>query len=192
MTEFPLVLTLDTTGMPQRWINYQDSCYYYSKDLVAWSLGQVEFTLHGGTCVKTGQQSTLTMSTIIAIRGKFNKQGKRVTRVPLNNRALFRRDRNLCGYCGARDSYTILTRDHVIPLSQGGLNVWTNVVTSCSRCNKKKDARSPEQAGMKLLYVPYEPNRSEYLILMNKRILFDQMEYLLKNVPSSSRMHQTN
>jgi hypothetical protein len=32
---------------------------------------------------------------------------------------------------------------------------------------------------MKLLAVPYTPNLAEYLILSNRRILADQMEFLL-------------
>jgi len=41
---------------------------------------------------------------------------------------------------------------------------------------------------MKLLYVPYAPNRAEYLILMNRNILADQMEFLLKQVKPISRL----
>jgi len=42
---------------------------------------------------------------------------------------------------------------------------------------------------MPLLYVPYVPNRHEHFILRNRRILSDQMEYLLAGVPRSSRLH---
>ena len=31
---------------------------------------------------------------------------------------------------------------------------------------------------MELLYAPYVPNKAEYLILTNRRILADQMEFL--------------
>jgi len=48
-----------------------------------------------------------------------------------------------------------------------------------SACNHKKADRTPEEAGMKLLAVPYTPNLAEYLILSNRRILADQMEFLL-------------
>lgn len=56
----------------------------------------------------------------------------------VTNTFLFARDHYRCQYCGRvsavlkpRES---LTRDHVIPLSRGGDNAWTNVVTACSSC----------------------------------------------------------
>ena len=36
----------------------------------------------------------------------------------------------------------------------------------------------------------YVPNRAEYLILTNRRILADQMEFLAQHVPAQSRLHQ--
>lgn len=38
-------------------------------------------------------------------------------------------------------------------------------------------------------YVPYVPNRYEAFILRNRKILADQMEFLLQGVPKNSRMH---
>jgi hypothetical protein len=64
-----------------------------------------------------------------------------------------------------------------------------NSVTACRPCNTRKGNRAPEQANMPLLYVPYVPNRHEHFILRNRRILADQMEYLLAGVPRSSRLH---
>ena len=66
----------------------------------------------------------------------------------------------------------------MVPLSQGGRNHWSNVVTACKRCNAHKGGRTPEQAKMPLLAVPYIPNIAEYLVLRNRRILMDQMAFL--------------
>jgi hypothetical protein len=107
----------------------------------------------------------------------------------LTNSMLFARDRQLCGYCGKRYLLRDLSRDHVVPVSRGGRDTWTNTVTACRSCNTRKGGRSPEQAHMPLLYVPYLPNRHEHFILRNRRILADQMEYLLAGVPRSSRLH---
>jgi 5-methylcytosine-specific restriction endonuclease McrA len=71
-----------------------------------------------------------------------------------------------------------LTRDHIIPRCQGGSDSWTNVVTACRSCNQKKDGRTPEEAGITLIAVPYIPNYAEWLVLKNRRILEDQMEFL--------------
>lgn len=189
MLDLPLVLALDVTGQPHRWINYEQSAYYYAKEAVVWSMSPIEFTLRGGTNAKTGMQSTLTINTIIAVRGHGHGKLKHDYVPPLTNKALFRRDLNLCAYCGDEFKSADLTRDHVAPKAQGGVNRWTNVVTACASCNKRKDDRTPEEAGMQLLYVPYEPNRAEWLILENKKILADQMQFLLKQVPKHSRLH---
>ena len=91
-------------------------------------------------------------------------------------------------YCGLHFRASELTRDHITPISRGGRDVWTNVVTACRRCNNHKGGRTPEAAHMPLLYTPYVPNRYEHLILQNRRILQDQSEYLLAKVPRHSRL----
>jgi 5-methylcytosine-specific restriction endonuclease McrA len=63
-----------------------------------------------------------------------------------------------------------------------------NVVTACRPCNHRKSSRTPEQAHMPLLYTPYVPSLWEDFILRNRRILADQMEFLMAHVPSSSRL----
>jgi 5-methylcytosine-specific restriction endonuclease McrA len=63
-----------------------------------------------------------------------------------------------------------------------------NVVTACSKCNQKKDDKTLLEAGLQLLYVPYVPTRAEYLILENRNILADQMDFLLSFVPDNSRI----
>ena len=188
--ELPLVLQLDVAGNPQQWITYEDSAYHYAKGNVAWSMGEVDFDLRGGTCAATGLRSVLTINTIIAIKGHPNaKAMQHYNRVPLTNKTLFRRDHNLCAYCGNVFSTSHLTRDHVVPVSKGGENRWMNVVTSCAPCNKHKDDNLLENIGMELLYVPYVPNRAEWLLLQNRKVLADQMEFLMKRVPKASRLH---
>ena len=60
----------------------------------------------------------------------------------------------------------------------GGIDVWTNVVTSCRRCNNRKADRFLEQANMELLAIPFVPNQYEFLYLSNHNVLADQMEFL--------------
>jgi hypothetical protein len=47
---------------------------------------------------------------------------------------------------------------------------------------------SPERAGMMMLYVPYVPSLYEGLILRNRRILADQMDFLVSLLPEDSRL----
>lgn len=187
MREHPLILQLDMAGNPCRWMTYEDAAYYKAKDLIAWTIGDSDFTIYGGNNRLTGEQSSMDLNTIIAVKGEMGDKG--VFRVPtLTNRALFRRDQHVCAYCGGLFTPDELTRDHVHPTSRGGKDIWQNVVTSCGGCNKFKDDRTPEEAGLKLLYVPYAPNRAEYLILMNRTILADQMDFLLARVTKNSRL----
>ncbi len=83
-------------------------------------------------------------------------------------------------YCGVRHGPSGLTRDHVIPCAQGGRGIWSNVCTSCPRCNRLKRDQTPEQAGMRLLAVPYEPDPARYLLLQrsNRKITADQQARL--------------
>ena len=188
MSAYPLILTLDSNGAPHRWISWQHACFYYAKDLVAWSIGEHRFTIHGGCNRITGQRSTIETNSIIAIKGRA-LCGRHFNQVPpLDNRELFHRDRHVCAYCGDSMPSMRLTRDHVRPVSRGGADVWMNVVTACRACNQRKSGRTPEQAGMQLLYAPYVPNKAEYLILCNRNILADQMDFLSRHVPSQSRV----
>jgi 5-methylcytosine-specific restriction endonuclease McrA len=83
-------------------------------------------------------------------------------KVHLTKRTLFARDSGLCAYCLSPAENI----DHVIPKSRpGGTHVWTNVVAACQRCNVKKGARTPEEAGMKLRKQPTEPRGQEAFIL---------------------------
>jgi 5-methylcytosine-specific restriction endonuclease McrA len=88
----------------------------------------------------------------------------RVFRRRVTNTFLFARD-GRCGYClrtadqlRPREAFT---RDHIVPRSKGGADVWTNVVTACSSCNNRKGDRSLAEAarlGMRLQLVPTEPH----------------------------------
>ncbi|MBI3918001.1 MAG: HNH endonuclease [Betaproteobacteria bacterium] len=176
-------------GVPHRWISWQHACYYYAKDQVAWSLGERAFTVHGGLNRVTGERSRISAASIIAIKGKAMAMKSFGQVPPLNNRELFHRDRQMCAYCGGMFTTSRLTRDHINPFSRGGKDTWMNVVTACRSCNEKKSDRTPETARMELIYLPYVPNRAEYLILTNRRILADQMEFLAQHVPAQSRLH---
>jgi len=74
-------------------------------------------------------------------------------------------------------------------LSRGGRDVWQNVVTSCKRCNHHKGNRTPEEANMQLIAVPFVPTHAEYIYLSGRRILADQMEFLLAHFPRNSPLH---
>ena len=80
----------------------------------------------------------------------------------VTNTFLFARDGYRCQYChrGQHDlkPRECLTRDHLVPISRGGGNEWTNVVTACSTCNTRKGNSMPHEIGMFPLMPPMEPH----------------------------------
>lgn len=176
----PSILRLDVSGFPVGWIPWQEAVCLYVKDLVAWETGDHHFHIQGGYSRLSGERSSIKINSIIAVRNSRFYHGPHKHIPHLTNRELFRRDRNMCMYCGNTFSDGDLTRDHVIPRSQGGVDRWTNVVAACRRCNTHKGGRTPEQAVTPLLAIPFVPNNAEYLALKNRRILGDQMEFLKK------------
>lgn len=185
----PSILVLDSAGSPASWGTLEDAAYYAAKGLIAWELGETCMTLRGGHSSSTGRQSLLELKPIIALKGKAF--AVKLPRVPAFNRyQLFRRDKHLCAYCGLVFPERDLTVEHILPESRGGATSWMNCVAACKRCNNHKDCRTPEEARMPLLYVPYEPNRFEAFILENRRILADQQSFLLAGVGSNSRLRQ--
>lgn len=70
---------------------------------------------------------------------------------------VYRRDNFTCQYCGVESPADDLTFDHVMPRSRGGDTGWTNIVTACPTCNRKKGDRTPEEAEMPLMSEPKQP-----------------------------------
>jgi 5-methylcytosine-specific restriction endonuclease McrA len=79
------------------------------------------------------------------------------TKVRFSRHNIYMRDGNTCQYCGEELPRVDLNLDHVVPRAQGGRTTWENVVCCCIECNLSKGARTPDQAGMKLLKVPARP-----------------------------------
>lgn len=181
-----LILKLDIGGQPMEWIKWEDAATHYAKEQVAWTLGEKPHRFFGGVNRLRNIRSYMDIHPVIAVRGQM-KHSKFTAVPPLNNRELFSRDRHTCLYCLSESSDKKLTRDHVIPVSRQGKNVWTNVVTACRKCNQRKGARTPAEANMTLHAVPYTPNYAEWLILKNRKILTDQMSFLQALCPERAQ-----
>ncbi|WP_184447587.1 HNH endonuclease [Xanthomonas sp. 3498] len=181
------LLSLDAHGRVLDWINWQDAACLYARGAVAWTLGEPCLHIHGGISRASGERSVLELHPIIAARGHAHARALDPTPT-LTNTALFARDAQLCLYCGQQFSRPQLTRDHVLPVSKGGRDIWENVVTACFHCNSRKGNRTPQQASMPLLAVPYRPSWIEHLILSNRNILADQMSFLKAQLPKRSKL----
>lgn len=99
----------------------------------------------------------------------------------VTNTFLFARDGYRCQYCGRHRGQLrgreFLTRDHILPVSRGGDNSWSNVVTACSACNNRKGNHLPVEAGMHPIHVPVEPNYVE-LVWAVRKITPVQAKYI--------------
>ena len=186
------VLRIDVTGLPLEWVDYKGAASLYAVDQVIYDLGADIFTLFGGINSITGKRSQLTVNSIIATNGQSKHFQQKLSRYtpPLNNQTLFKRDAHLCLYCGHHFVRKDLTRDHIKPLSRGGLDTWQNVVTACKRCNHHKGGKTPEEAGIELLAIPFVPNYAEYIYLKGRNILADQMDFLMGYISDASPIHR--
>ncbi len=182
------VLQLDISGRPQAWISAKEAAVMYACEAVAWTIGDPCAVLRGGIQRATGLQSRIEVHPIIAARGAVPARAWRQAPA-LSNPKLFARDRHVCAYCGKSFHEEELTREHIRPTSRGGFDSWMNCITACRSCNAYKGNRLCEELGMSLMYLPYVPNLHEDMILRGRRILSDQMEFLLASVPASSRLH---
>jgi len=91
--------------------------------------------------------------TVIRLKYYVNLPFKKII---LSRKNILKRDGHKCAYCGRGD--LPLTIDHVIPRSKNGEDSWENLVAACLPCNSKKGNRTPEEANLKLLNIPYKPN----------------------------------
>lgn len=186
------VLRTDVAGMPLEWIDFQDAVRLFHASQVAYTCGVLLYRVRGGYNAHSGRRSVVEVNSIVATQGETQNllRARQHYVPPLSNQALFARDAHLCMYCGERFGGRDLSRDHITPLSHGGMDTWTNVVTACKRCNNHKAGRTPEQAGLTLLAVPFVPTHAEYVYLQGKRVLADQMEFLLAHFPRTSPLHK--
>ena len=182
------VLKLSAQGLPQSWISLEQAVIHYAAEEVRWEAGGQVAVFRGGHNAVTGAQSIITVNSIIGTRGVPGINPFDL-RPGLANAKLFSRDRNVCAYCGGHFHEPDLTREHIVPTSRGGTDSWMNCITACRPCNGHKGSRMPEEAHMSLLYLPYVPTLHEDMILRGRRIVVDQMDFLLASVPRSSRLH---
>lgn len=179
------ILRTDISGMPLEWIHYEAAIKLHYTEQVAYTLGSLLTTVRGGIQARTGHRSQLSLYSILATKSARHYLFHDY-QPPLSNPALFRRDDHICLYCGQQFPVRLLSRDHVVPISRQGRDVWTNVVTACKSCNNKKANRTPEQAKMPLLAVPFQPTYAEYVYLQGRNILADQMDFLRSHFPRNS------
>lgn len=182
------VLIVDKAGNARDWCDHETGACYYARNKVIYSMGSVIKTYTGGKD-KDGNTSQIDVSSIIIATGPvFGKEFYERVSVYTERGILYARDMNVCAYCAEQFPEFKLTIDHIIPRSKGGRHIWANTVAACMPCNHRKADRTPDEAKMPLMYVPYAPSLQEKLLLKNRKVIADQMEYLLAKIPKTSRV----
>ena len=116
-------------------------------------LGKVELIAHYDQHVRSVSMKIHMPSVVRLLRFVRRKQPA----ISFSRKNLFARDESTCQYCRRVPEPSEITYDHVVPRSQGGKTEWTNIVTCCVDCNRRKGGRTPEQAGMRLYRQPGKP-----------------------------------
>ncbi len=73
-----------------------------------------------------------------AIRVTPDIRFKRTTLPPSRRFQVLSRDKNICQYCGRQPPEVELEVDHIQPVSKGGIDELSNLITSCRDCNRGK------------------------------------------------------
>jgi hypothetical protein len=183
------VLQLDIQGTPQAWITLEQAALHVATGSVAWVEGDGPLrTLRGGWNRASARQSRIDVYPIVALGGCARINLFDVVPAPAKHK-LFRRDRHTCAYCGLRFAERELQCEHIVPASRGGGWTWMNLVSACAGCNGRKADRTPEEAGMPLVYLPYVPSRFESFLLEGRHIRADVHDWLASRLPRQSRLN---
>jgi 5-methylcytosine-specific restriction endonuclease McrA len=145
---------------------------YEPVNIVSWKqaitllfLGKAEVIEEYDRNIKT-TSIVLKIPAVVRLLSAFRRHKKPVKFSRIN---IYGRDKYTCQYCGVKKSIGDLTYDHVVPRAQGGKTTWTNIVTCCESCNRRKANRTPEQAGMRLLKMPMQPSATPVLVVAVSR-----------------------
>lgn len=129
------------------------SFYDFEKAIVS-TLRKTVYVLAEYEDTVSSPSLTMHVPAVVCLRRWVNpyKKGVRFTRSNL-----YARDDYRCCYCNKQFNRKGLTYDHVVPKKRGGQCNFKNIVAACHKCNLRKGARTPLEAGMKMHFQPYEP-----------------------------------
>ncbi|WP_018969821.1 HNH endonuclease [Rubritalea marina] len=132
--------------------------------------------------VREGDQSIGTASgairipTVIVLRD-FSKVPIHRPKFCLKN--LWLRDGGQCQYSGRMLRPSEASIDHVIPQSRGGDTSWENCVLAERLLNSHKGARTPSEAGLKLIKTPITPPPVPVTLTLKNKLGIADWDYFL-------------
>lgn len=103
----------------------------------------------------------------VAVCAKFSRIIHKHVVFPTKNN-IWKRDNYTCGYTGVKLTRDTVSVDHIMPVSRGGENTWTNMITCDRELNTWKADRTPKEAGLKLLWQPHKPNNGMVFTFLRK------------------------
>lgn len=158
MSHFGRTLVLDSTGQPVQIVNWQKAILLVLTDKA------IVIDAYDKVLIRSASQA-LQLPKILQLLSR----SKRKKEVNFSKRGVFYRDNNQCGYCGDKVKADSLTMDHVIPACKGGKKSWENIISACKECNLKKGGRTPDEAGMPLLWQPLKPKWNAAMFIQLKQ-----------------------
>lgn len=159
----PDCLLLNADYSPLRIINWQRALVWsmrYSNDSI-YSIEIVDFYKNG--FVQGVNNKKFPIPSVAKTKEYFRSNSQKLT---FSRKNIFLRDDHTCQYCGTKFDEKNLTYDHVIPKSKwlnhkrSSATTWTNIVTACTQCNRKKGNKTPSQANMPLKKLPAFPAKT--------------------------------
>lgn len=113
----------------------------FIKDFIKFQYGKLSYNCKPHLpVIKLLKKYNIEFETLDEDNLTIKQQRKRLTETAKKN--IFIRDKYECQYCGSKEELEI---DHIIPLSKGGNNEESNLITSCHRCNTLKGEKSLEE-----------------------------------------------
>ncbi len=152
----------------------------WKKAVTMLCLGKVE-VIDEYACDVRSVSFTIKLPSVVRLLNVVKRRNKPVK---FSRQNIYARDKYKCQYCGTKFLPEDLTYDHVLPRSRGGKTEWTNIVTCCVDCNRKKGGRTPREASMRLLKKPVRPNwvPALRLVLGFRAVPLTWREYIYWNV----------
>ena len=188
------ILRTDVSGMPLEWVDYREAARLYHTEQVAYTCGTLLYRLYGGTCARTGLRTIVDVNSIIATLGDFGQSGKPARR---------------CLYAAAQQSDAVPARRVSVPVLRRAVYLQSAVagprdalqpraatIPGAMSCRHAAAATTPRlrarpsRQACSCLAVPFTPTYAEYIFLKGRRVLADQMEYLIAHFPRSSPLHE--
>jgi hypothetical protein len=182
------LLSLDAHGRVLDWMSWQDATCLYVRGAVAWTLGD--------PCLSVPRRDV-----------PRERRAERARPASDRRRARPRQSARTRSDACIDQRRPVRARPALVPVLRAAIardNI--SPATTSSRCRgrsatsgktssppastaiRARAVRTPQQASMPLLAVPYRPSWIEHLILSNRNILADQMAFLKNHLPKRSRL----